>query len=101
MPHPLRFMIDNDMGGMNWVDIHKGTYAVRPRSYKKTTNQLELDVYDYKKITYYKKCEGWASKIAPLRIMSFDIECLSERGTFPTAEKDSIIQIANVCMISG
>ena len=38
MPHPLRFMIDNDMTGMSWIDLPKGSYSVRPRSYKKTTN---------------------------------------------------------------
>ena len=33
--------------------------------------------------------------------MSFDIECISERGKFPTPENDAIIQIANVCQLSG
>jgi DNA polymerase delta subunit 1 len=47
------------------------------------------------------KCEGEFAKVAPLRIMSFDIECMSERGKFPTPDADSIIQIANVCQISG
>ena len=40
-------MIDNEVVGMSWVDVIKGTYTVRPRSYKKTTNQLEIDVYDF------------------------------------------------------
>ena len=38
LPHSLRFMIDNEMVGMSWVDVLKGTYMVRPRSHKKTTN---------------------------------------------------------------
>ena len=38
LPHSLRFMIDNEVVGMSWVDILKGTYTIRPRSYKKTTN---------------------------------------------------------------
>ena len=38
MPHSLRFMIDNDMVGMSWVDVLAGTYTVRPKSHKKTTN---------------------------------------------------------------
>jgi DNA polymerase delta subunit 1 len=57
---------------------------------------LELDVYDYKSIVVHK-CENEYARIAPLRILSFDIECLSERGKFPTAENDPIIQIANMC----
>lgn len=32
MPHTLRFMIDNEMVGMSWLDIAKGTYGIRARS---------------------------------------------------------------------
>lgn len=60
-----------------------------------------MDVYDYTKIVFHTKCEGEFQKIAPLRILSFDIECISEKGKFPTAENDSIIQIANICQING
>jgi len=35
--HPLRFMIDNNISGMNWADIMPGAYTVRPRSLKKTS----------------------------------------------------------------
>jgi DNA polymerase delta subunit 1 len=36
------------------------------------------------------------SKVAPLKILSFDIECCSkESGEFPDPTKDPIIQIAN------
>ena len=58
-------------------------------------------MYDYRQIKFHTKCDGIYSKVAPLRILSFDIECLSEKGKFPVAEQDSIIQIANVCRISG
>lgn len=36
------------------------------------------------------------SDMAPLAILSFDIECISESGAFPVADKDPIIQIGNV-----
>ena len=100
LPHSLRFMIDNEMVGMSWVDVLKGTYMVRPRSHKKTTNQLEIDVVDYTTMVFHKKCEGQYAKIAPLRILSFDIECLSAKGKFPVSECDPIIQIANLCQMS-
>jgi DNA polymerase delta subunit 1 len=38
LPHSLRFMIDNEMVGMSWVEVPAGSYAVRPKSHKKTTN---------------------------------------------------------------
>jgi len=34
--------------------------------------------------------------MAPLRILSFDIECAGRKGIFPEANHDSVIQIANV-----
>ena len=57
-------------------------------------------MYDFRQIVFHKKCEGQFARIAPLRILSFDIECLSERGKFPVAENDKIIQISNVCKMS-
>jgi DNA polymerase delta subunit 1 len=38
---------------------------------------------------------------APLRIMSFDIECMGRKGHFPEAEKDPVIQIASTISIQG
>jgi len=38
MPHQLRFMIDNDMVGMSWLDIRAGSYGIRARGLKKTTS---------------------------------------------------------------
>lgn len=39
--------------------------------------------------------EGEFSDIAPIRLLSFDIECYAKKG-FPHASKDPIIQIACV-----
>ena len=35
-------------------------------------------------------------QVAPLRILSFDIECAGRKGIFPEPEKDPVIQIANM-----
>ena len=40
-------------------------------------------------------------KVAPLRILSFDIECAGRKGIFPEPEKDSVIQIANMVIRQG
>lgn len=40
-------------------------------------------------------------KIAPLRFLSFDIESRSDSGKFPVPERDSVIQIANICKYLG
>lgn len=41
------------------------------------------------------------SHIAPLRILSFDIECAGRKGVFPEASKDPVIQIGVVVTIQG
>ena len=44
--------------------------------------------------------DEWA-KIAPLRILSFDIECAGRKGIFPEASVDPVIQIANMVTRQG
>jgi DNA polymerase delta subunit 1 len=48
-----------------------------------------------------RKSEGEWNKIAPIRILSLDIECQGRKGHFPEAEKDPVIQIANAVTIYG
>lgn len=64
---------------------------MRPNTLKKCTVQMEIDVVDFKSLKCHKDCLGKYQKIAPLRILSFDIECLPDGGKFPTADKDSVI----------
>ena len=45
--------------------------------------------------------DGHWSKIAPLRILSFDIECAGRKGIFPEASVDPVIQIANMVTRQG
>jgi hypothetical protein len=36
MPNTLRFMVDNDMVGMCWLDIKAGKYGIRSKASKRT-----------------------------------------------------------------
>lgn len=83
MPYALRFMIDQGIVGMSWLKIDASNYQIR-HSNKKTTCQIEIDVLDFNHV-YQLPFEGEHSKIAPLRILSFDIECSAEKGKFPQA----------------
>lgn len=38
LPHSLRFMVDNKMVGMAWIELPKGEYSVRPKSFKRTVS---------------------------------------------------------------
>lgn len=99
IPFVMRFMIDCKISGMNWVELPAGSYTLR-RDYEKTgTCQIEIDICYNKLISHHP--EGEWSKVAPLRILSFDIECAGRKGVFPEASLDPIIQIASTLTIQG
>lgn len=50
---------------------------------------------DYRDLIAHPHDGEW-SKMAPLRILSFDIECAGRKGIFPEPNQDPVIQIANV-----
>ncbi|KAF4695523.1 DNA-directed DNA polymerase delta [Perkinsus olseni] len=96
IPYPLRFMIDNDIGGGSWVELPAGAYTPRTDSERVSTCQIEVDVPDYRQIIGHMAEGDWMA-LAPLRILSFDIECVSEHGKgFPTPDVAPVIQIAAV-----
>ncbi|KAL2864501.1 DNA-directed DNA polymerase delta POL3 [Aspergillus lucknowensis] len=90
----LRFMIDTDIQGMSWVEAAAGKYHLYSPSEKVSNCQLEARV-DYRNLIAHAPVGDWA-KMAPLRILSFDIECAGRKGIFPEPNQDPVIQIANV-----
>ncbi|OQS02594.1 DNA polymerase delta catalytic subunit [Thraustotheca clavata] len=99
VPYILRFMIDNEIQGCNWVEMPAGRYRIRPQSKHVSLCQIEIDVV-YMNIVSHAPQGQWG-KLAPLRVLSFDIECMGRTGHFPEAEKDPVIQIANVVWEQG
>ncbi|SCU89708.1 LAME_0E05072g1_1 [Lachancea meyersii CBS 8951] len=96
---PLRVMIDCGITGMSWITLPEGKYSLIPEREKVSTCQLEVLV-NYKDLIA-RPADGDWSHSAPLRILSFDIECAGRVGVFPEAEIDPVIQIANVVSIAG
>lgn len=99
LPFVLRFMIDQSIYGAGWVEVPVGSCQVRSKEEKDTHCQIEIDV-PYDKIISHVS-EGEWLKIAPLRVLSFDIECASRKNTFPEPNHDPVIQIANVLTLQG
>ncbi|XP_072444842.1 DNA polymerase delta catalytic subunit isoform X2 [Chiloscyllium punctatum] len=107
----IRFMVDSDVVGCNWIELLAGKYLLReeqiignstttrdnPR--KVTLAQIEVDVAWTDFISH--SAEGEWQKIPPLRVLSFDIECAGRKGVFPEADKDPVIQIANMMLRQG
>ena len=89
VPFGLRYMIDNDMSGMSWINVEQNHYKVR-NVYDKVSNcQIEIDIPNYEDLKRVPLSEN--SKIAPLRILSFDIEVSTDGIKFPTPNRDPVI----------
>lgn len=92
----LRFMIDTGMVGCSWVELPARAYALAPQTARRSSMQLEAEI-DWQQLMCHAPSGEWL-RTAPLRIMSFDIECAGRKGVFPDAKVDSVIQIA--CHVS-
>ncbi|OLY82996.1 DNA polymerase delta catalytic subunit [Smittium mucronatum] len=99
LEYVIRFLVDLKLVGSGWLELPGGKYKIRPEEQKKTHCQLELEI-DYTDIISHEPINEW-SKVAPLRILSFDIECAGRKGIFPEAQHDSVIQIAGMVTRQG
>lgn len=92
-------MIDCKISGADWVTLPTGKYSVREVNQTLSRCTFELDV-TYDNIITHESVGRYAT-IAPLRILSFDIECMGRKGHFPEAQHDPVIQIANTVSLQG
>ncbi|KAF8011824.1 hypothetical protein BT93_I0077 [Corymbia citriodora subsp. variegata] len=93
----LRFMIDCNVVGGNWIEVPAGKY--RRTAKNLSYCQLEFDCLYSELISHSP--EGEFSKMAPFRILSFDIECAGRKGHFPEPNHDPVIQVANLVTLQG
>jgi DNA polymerase delta subunit 1 len=61
--------------------------------------QLEVDCHYSSVIALPMDDPEWLG-VAPLRIMSFDIECAGRKDVFPDPNIDPVIQIASVVKVA-
>ena len=87
----LRFMVDVNIVGMCWIELPANSYE--SSSQGSSHCQLEVDVF-YDQIISHPS--GQMASIAPLRILSFDIET-----TGLSHETNKVIQIASVVAVHG
>lgn len=79
---------------MSWVEAPAGKYKMISAHERQSNCQIEAYVSFRDLIAH--QAEGEWAKMAPLRILSFDIECAGRKGIFPEANIDPVIQIANI-----
>ena len=93
----VRFMVDRKIKGASWLTLPGGKYG--DRLIKETTCSYECTI-DYRHIIAHEPDGDW-SRVAPLRILSYDIECAGRKGIFPEPEHDPVIQIAAMVQRQG
>eukprot|EP00922_Rhytidocystis_sp_ex-Travisia-forbesii_P037853 GHVS01056367.1.p1 GENE.GHVS01056367.1~~GHVS01056367.1.p1 ORF type:complete len:966 (+),score=131.78 GHVS01056367.1:425-2899(+) len=100
VPVELRYMVDNDITGCAWIEVDISACSTRDSSSRSSHCQFEADIF-YEDITAHQP-EGCWQDIPPLRILSFDIECVKMQGCgFPVAQEDPVIQISSVMQLQG
>jgi DNA polymerase elongation subunit (family B) len=91
----LRCFHIRKISGCSWVEVNK--YNMIEGDSKESYCQVEIRV-DWREVNPIVKTQN-----APLRIMSFDLECLSTDGGFPQARRagDKILQIGSTYTYLG
>lgn len=100
LPFVLRYMCQQGIGGAQWVKLPAGAYRWTPPAQRGSHCQWECDVAWTAVTPCPSDVPQW-SRVAPLRILSFDIECAGRKGVFPEPDKDPVIQIANLVTVQG
>ncbi|KAK9508607.1 hypothetical protein O3M35_006133 [Rhynocoris fuscipes] len=98
----IRFMVDCNITGCNWIELPPKTWTRRYGGLdfpSVSRCQIEVDVAYNKLISHDPEGE-WA-KVAPFRVLSFDIECAGRKGVFPEPTQDPVIQIASMVIKQG
>lgn len=105
----IRFMVDSGVVGCCWIEVPKGKYRLRE---EKSMGNVESQSTGTVSLCQYEVDVAWTDlishppegdwqRIAPLRVLSFDIECAGRKGIFPEADKDPVIQIASMVQRQG
>ena len=99
---PLRFMVDRNVVGMSWVKVEAGKFRLN----KKPISNCQIEAWCNVEDIIPLSIHGEYSKLAPLRILSIDIECSSDISLFiskPNSCDNTAATYANavICIAVG
>jgi DNA polymerase I len=83
-----RFMIDCGLGGMGWVDANLPEW-VQGQEQGQELRHVEAPIISFESLSPVQRDAN-----APLRYMSFDIECLPNKGEMPKSDVSPVILIS-------
>jgi len=84
-----QFMRDTGLTGFGWVSVAKMSFDLSSPS----TATWDIICTSSEFIAHTSGNSDEYGNIAPLRVMTFDIECLATTREFPTPQRDPVIQI--------
>ncbi|KJA21235.1 hypothetical protein HYPSUDRAFT_166097 [Hypholoma sublateritium FD-334 SS-4] len=100
VPYFLRFMLDNGITPMSWIQIPAKRYTRIASERAVSFCQLEVTV-PFESLLKCKPVEN-SEKSAPFRILSFDLECnVRPDGQFSNAQDQEVVQIGNMVSTYG
>lgn len=106
VPFELRYMVDTELSGAQWIRLEKNTYRrVVDRMYNgsgdcMTTVQYHLYLTSAEHSIIPLPLDDF-SELAPMRVLSFDIEAKRKKAGFVDAAMDPVIIICAVLQIIG
>lgn len=98
VPAELRFMIDREICGGSWVKLDPTMCKPVPPGQRRTTCHFEAEAGAE---AFEAVPTEEDNSLAPIRTLSFDIECCSADASFPRMDRDPVIQISNVLIQAG
>ncbi|MGV8175089.1 MAG: DNA-directed DNA polymerase [Methanothrix sp.] len=87
-----RFLIDQSLGGMSWVEAPLPQWAADSSALCGGSASSSISALPTVDVSLLRHEEHEGN--APLRFMSFDIECLPDHGEMPKAEVSPVILIS-------
>lgn len=92
----LRHLLDRGLRGCAWLKIPEGKYEV-----EKSSDGMTIVRVLEENIQYDKVLSETAGNNAKLRVLSLDIECVGQKGSFPKAKNDPVCSIGCHFSVSG
>ena len=104
LPLYMRYMVDQHIAGCTWVEVQAYEYCnsndQTGRNATSGTSRCQIEaITDYKNVIPVQEEKSF--EIAPVVVLSFDIECAGRENIFPQASIDPVIQIATCAYIQG
>uniref|UniRef100_A0A3B0MHL2 DNA polymerase n=1 Tax=Theileria annulata TaxID=5874 RepID=A0A3B0MHL2_THEAN len=103
LPYVLRFLLDNNVICGSWLMIPQNCYTLNnPKNFMQLVSTCNIEVNCGYSDIITLPLENEYETIGPIKILSFDIECIKLNGTgFPNASNDPVIQISSVIHTHG